>query len=173
MCAVPQCRWVVQQESGGEREVVFERFARAAPGLAGAGEKIEVRPASGNAPTAPAMAPGGAAAGPATAAGARPNAKSEGVFGEKWQRLQFLQNRGVAEARVGLQNLMTNCDAEQEALSRSKASAANNLAGATYMRAISSEMQARATICDAKIRDARFHLERLEKETADLQRVVR
>lgn len=156
--------WAVIKCKTPEGKTVFQDL----PCATGQGEKMEVRPASGNAAPIASTAPSGAAA-----AGALPNVKSEGVFGEKWQRLQFLQNRGVAEARVGLQNLMTNCDAEQEALSRSKASAANNLAGATYMQSISSEMQARATICDAKIRAAREHVERLEKELVELRQATR
>ncbi len=160
--------WAVNKCKTPEGKTVFQDL----PCATGQGEKIEVRPASGSAPSA-APTPYGAAAVPATAAGARPNAKAEGVFGEKWQRLQFLQNRGVPEARAEVQNTVTNCDAQQSSLAFRKNFANNNLAGATLEQAISTEMQARATVCDTKIRDARAQLDRLEREMAELQSVVK
>ena len=150
--------WAVNKCQTPDGKTVFQDL----PCANGQGGKIDVRPASGQsaipAPTTPS---------------APPPAQTEGVFGEKWQRLQYLKNRGVPDARTDLQTTLATCDAQQAELAKRKTYANNNLAGATWEQSISSEMQAKATLCDAKIRDARSLLERHEKELIDLQNVVK
>jgi hypothetical protein len=95
--------------------------------------------------------------------------KKEGAFGATWQRRTFLENRGVADARGALQFHKRQCDAKQLELSSQKGQASNNLAGATWLQSISTEMQAAATICDTKARDLQSNLDSLEKELRELQ----
>lgn len=132
------------------------------PCSGGQGGRVDVRPASGREAPTPQAAPAG-----------KPSVEAEGVFGDRWQRLQHLKNRGVPDARADLQNTIANCDAQQLELSKRKTYANNNLAGATWEQSISTEMQAKATLCDAKIRDARSLVDRLEKEMGDLQSAVK
>lgn len=142
--------------AGADGKMVFQD----AP-CAGKGEKIEVRPASGNAPAALAQ--------PSSAQPARPTPAKEGAFGESWQRRTYLENRGIADARGALQAHKMQCEARQRELSAQKGQASNNLAGATWLQAIATEMQAAATLCDSKQRDLQAQLEGLEKELRELQ----
>lgn len=142
--------WAINKCTGSDGKTVFQD----AP-CAGKGEKIEVRPASGSAPIAPSAA---------TA-----TVKKEGAFGESWQRRTYLENRGVADARSALQSHKAQCDAKQRELSSQKSQASNNLAGATWLQSIATEMQAAATICETKSRDLQHNLETLEKELRELQ----
>lgn len=159
--------WAINKCTGSDGKAVFQD----AP-CAGKGEEIVVRPASGHAPVAPtptAAAPAGTAAvAPAGATAAAPQ-KKEGAFGESWQRRTFLENRGVPDARAALQAHRNACDSKQRELSSQKSRANNNLAGATWLQSISTEMQAAATICEAKTRELQGNLEGLEKELRQLQ----
>lgn len=150
--------WTINKCTDARGKVAFQD----AP-CAGKGEKIEVHPASG---------PARAAAPTATAAGtpaAAPAAPKEGVFGESWQRRTYLENRGIADARSALQAQLNQCEAKQAELAAKKGRARNNLAGATWEQSISTEMQAAATLCDAKTRELRTRLEGYEKELRELQ----
>lgn len=135
--------WAIHKCKEADGKTVFQD----AP-CAGQGEKIEVRPASGSAPRT----------------GATPAAAKEGVFGEKWQRRSYLENRGVPDARAAIGNHQRQCESQQAALAGRKRLAANNLAGATLEQSISTEMQATATLCDSKSRELRAQLEALERE---------
>lgn len=148
--------WAINKCTGPDGKTVFQD----AP-CAGKGEKIEVRPASGSA-----VAPSPVAT---PAPGARQAAAKEGAFGESWQRRTYLENRGVADARGALQAHKMQCDARQRELSAQKGQASNNLAGATWLQAIATEMQAAATLCDSKQRDLQAQLDGLEKELRELQ----
>lgn len=157
--------WAINKCTGPDGKTVFQD----AP-CAGKGEKIEVRPASGGAPSAaPAAASTPLAAAQTATAAATPSSKKEGAFGESWQRRTFLENRGIADARGAVQSHQAQCDAKQRELASKKNLANNNLAGATWEQSISAEMQAAATICDSKGRDLRAQLEGLEKELRELQ----
>ena len=128
---------------------------------AGQGQKIDVKPANGNA-TSP-LPPHAAL--PSGAAGD----KKEGAFGERWQRRTYLENRGVPDARTVISLHQAQCDSQQRSLAAKKGSATNNLAGATWEQSISAEMQAAATACDTRARELRKQLESLEKEFRDLK----
>ncbi len=140
--------WAINKCQGADGKTVFQD----AP-CAGQGEKIEVRPASGSAPRT----------------GAAPAAAKEGVFGEKWQRRTYLENRGVPDARAAVGNHQRQCESQQAALAGRKRLSADNLAGATLEQSISTEMQAAATLCDSRARELRAQLESLERELRELQ----
>ncbi|WP_291517510.1 DUF4124 domain-containing protein [Acidovorax sp.] len=148
--------WAINKCVGSDGRAVFQDSP-----CAGKGEKIDVRPASGNAPAALAQ--------PTSAQPARPTPAKEGAFGESWQRRTYLENRGIADARGALQAHKMQCDARQRELSAQKGQASNNLAGATWLQAIATEMQAAATLCDSKQRDLQAQLDGLEKELRELQ----
>jgi hypothetical protein len=150
--------WAINKCKGPDGKVSFQD----AP-CTGQGEKIEVHPASGYAAPATAAAPGQKAAAPAS------QAQKEGVFGESWQRRTYLENRGVPDARAAIDNHQRQCDAKQAALAQQKRYTNNNLAGATLDQAISTEMQAAATLCDSRRRELRDQLTALEKELHELQ----
>lgn len=142
--------WAIHKCKAPDGKTVFQDIP-----CTGQGEKLEVRPASGSAH-------------PAQAAAA-PEATKEGVFGESWQRRTYLENRGIPDARSALQAQLKQCDAKQAELAAKKWRAMNNLAGATWEQSISTEMQAAATMCDARTRELRTQLEEYEKELRELK----
>jgi hypothetical protein len=121
---------------------------------AGKGEKVVVKPASGEAPQQ------------ATAAGA----SSEG------QRLQQQLNQMQSERRrrdleIALPNAYAErashsaaCDQELSALRAKKAMANNNLAGATWQQSLSTEMAAVASRCETRNNNITTNIEALRKE---------
>lgn len=134
----------------------------------GKGEIIEVKPASGRAPS-PAPAASAAAAVPNSLPATKP-AKKEGPFGESVRRKVDLEQHLIGSARDQLHGHLQSCDRQQRELAAKKGYARNNLAGATWEQSISAEMQAAATTCDTKARDLRARLESLEKELRELSR---
>lgn len=156
--------WAINKCTGPDGKVVFQD----AP-CAGKGEKIEVRPASGQAPPTATPAAAMPPAIPAASTSTAPAAKKEGAFGASWQRRTYLENKGIADARGAIQAHQQRCESQQRELAAKKNLAKNNLAGATWEQSISSEMQAAATLCDSKARDLRANLESLEKELRELQ----
>lgn len=165
MIATAPC-WAINKCIGADGKTVFQD----AP-CTGKGGEILVKPASGSAPLSPAPAPGLAGAATAANAGATVAApqKKEGAFGDSWQRRTYLENRGVPDARGALRAHRLACELKQRELSAQKSRANNNLAGATWLQSISTEMQAAASICEAKSRELQGNLEGLEKELRDLQ----
>lgn len=147
--------WAINKCTGPNNNLIYQD----AP-CPGKGEKIEAHPASGYAPTtnsAPQSTP--------------PVAKKEGAFGPSWQRMTFLQNRGVPDAHAALQKHQKNCDAQHEVLAARKSQTNNNLAGATLQNSIATEMQALAISCESKAKDLRIQSESLEKELRELSTV--
>lgn len=143
---------------GADGKTVFQDVP-----CAGQGQKIDVKPASGNATATSPLPPNATL--PSGAAGD----KKEGAFGERWQRRTYLENRGVPDARTPISSHQAQCDSQQRSLAAKKGSATNNLAGATWEQSISAEMQAAATACDTRARELRKQLESLEKELRDLK----
>lgn len=159
--------WAINKCTGPDGKAVFQD----AP-CAGKGEQILVKPASGNAPVAPAPT----AATPTSTATAAPagtpaaaTQKKEGAFGESWRRKTDLESHLISNAKAALNAHLKDCDAQQRQLASKKNLARNNLAGATWEQSISAEMQAAATNCDTKARDMRARLEGYEKELRELQ----
>jgi hypothetical protein len=74
---------------------------------------------------------------------------------EKWFELR--------DARVALEQQVRACEQEQARIDSDKQFSANNLAGATRDVSISNEMQAAATLCAAKIGNARSRVDLAEK----------
>lgn len=148
--------WAINKCKGPDGRPVYQD----AP-CAGSGEKIVVRPASGPGRT-PVALPSGAVASD------RPT-HSEGAFGAAWQRRTWLENRGVADARNAVDRHQKTCEMQQAELASWKRLANNNAAGATWEQSISTEMQAAATMCDARARELRAQLESFERELRDLQ----
>ncbi|GKT20031.1 DUF4124 domain-containing protein [Acidovorax sp. SUPP2522] len=142
--------WAINKCTSADGKTVFQD----AP-CAGKGEIIDVKPASGKAPLAPAQSQINAL-------------QKEGAFGETWRRKTDLEQHLIRNARADLQSHFTRCEQQQQALSQRKALANNNLAGATFEQSISAEMQAAATTCDTRARDLRASLESLEKELREL-----
>lgn len=118
----------------------------------GKGEKLVVKPATGDAPTA-ASAP--------QSTTDRLNAQLQ-VMQRDRQRteleyaLQEAQNRQAGNSRA--------CEADFERLRALKARANNNLAGATWENSISQEMSAVATRCDTKNRELMASIGAITKE---------
>lgn len=131
------------------------------------GKALDVKPASGHAPATP--APASSHAAPAGAVATHDAADKKGVFDDEWRRRYFLENRGVPEARAALVQHRAACERKLKELEASKASANNNLAGATYLQSISAQMQAEATMCDMRGRELLQRKEAFEKELAELQ----
>lgn len=154
--------WAVNKCVGADGRVSFQD----AP-CAGAGGAIVVRPASGAAPRvqpAPAPAQGGTGND-----AARPAPRKEGAFGERWQRRTYLENRGVPDAIAELEGLKRECRRKLDELEARKDGANNNLAGATYMQSLSAQMQAEATMCDVRTREALARRQAMEAELRALQ----
>ena len=62
-----------------------------------------------------------------------------------------------------------DCDAKMRALEAQKNQANNNLAGATWVQSISTQMQAEATMCASRATLLQNHKDKLEQELRDLE----
>lgn len=153
---------------GADGRAVFQDM----PCADGRGEKMVIRPASGNAPMAPpATATQAAGVGAATAA---PQTEVERLRAladrlRDGNRISSLEVRVIPDAYGRVNAQKARCDAEFEALRARKAQANNNLAGATWEQSISSEMAAVATRCDTEGRVLQADLDRYQKELAALK----
>lgn len=154
--------WAINKCTGPDGKTVFQD----AP-CPGKGEQITVKPASGNAPKAAAVTPSDPSATPAAAA--TPAKKKEGAFGDSWQRRTYLENRGIPDAEAAVNAHRVSCEQKQAELRSRQGTANNNLAGATYLQALAAEMQAAATICDARSRELNTNLDSMKKELRELQ----
>lgn len=126
----------------------------------GRGGAIDVRPASG---AAPVQSPGGSSAQPTA------STPKEGPFGARWQRRTYLEQRGVPDAIANVDHVKRSCERKLGELESLKATASNNLAGATYLQSLSAQMQAEATMCDLKSREALARQQELSAELRALQ----
>ena len=156
LLSVSASSWAINKCTGLDGKTIFQD----AP-CAGKGEKIDVRPASGSAPVLTQS--------PTSAQGARPASTKEGAFGESWQRRTYLENRGIPDAEVAVQAHRKGCEQKQADLRARQGSANNNLAGATYLQSLATEMQAAATMCDARARELNVELDSMKKELRELQ----
>lgn len=158
--------WAINKCKGPDGKVSFQD----AP-CPGQGEKIEVRPASGSVPksAAPVTAASDSASAAAAPAQATAPGRKENVFGERWQRRTYLENRGIPDARAAIDGHQADCAAQQAQLASKKKRATNSLAGATWEDSISGEMQAAATTCDTRARELRAELDSLQRELRELQ----
>lgn len=150
--------WAINKCTGPDGKMVFQDAA-----CAGKGEKINVRPASGDGasrlPSPPAEA--SSAAKPLTEVQRIEALVSDS---QRTRRKQDLEALLVPNARGAIRAQRAECDQELKALQAKKGHANNNLAGATWEASISSEMTAVATRCDTKNRDATETLKTLRDE---------
>lgn len=145
------------------------------PCVPGQGNKIEVKPASGNAPavTEAVQAAPGAVEVPAT----RPKTEAQRLEAQtetlrKENRLHFLQVRAIPDAYAAIDQQKLRCNGELANLRTKKQFANNNLAGATWEQSISSEMSAVVARCDSENRSLTRTLDILLKEEADIKAVL-
>lgn len=119
------------------------------------GTKIEVRPASGNAPVA--------AQAPSTASTPPPEKKSftDTLTEERLQRERWVK---LNDAKLDADRMRSSCEQEQRAIQARQASSKNNLAGATRDQAIAAEMQAAATTCQNRVSGADRTVDRLQSD---------
>lgn len=145
------------------------------------GGKLDVHPASGNAPKP--QAPAGAGAVPSTIGTAAPGTASPTMSEAdrlnnlsarlaKENRLSTLNNLAIGAAQGEILRAEAQCQTEIEAVRNRKALADNSLAGATWEQSRSAEMQAIATLCDTEQRRLQANLDRLLSEKQDLERAL-
>lgn len=140
------------------------------PCLSGQGGEIEVKPASGNAAPVQQTAPvvGGAEV------TAKPETETERLDKLAAQirnssRLRSLETSIIPGARATMLAQKNRCDKDMEALKRQQPAANNNLAGATWLQSISTEMSALAVRCDTEAKSMASNLDVLLKEQSDLK----
>lgn len=153
--------WAVNKCTGADGQTTFQD----AP-CAGKGQAINVRPASGNSPTA-------ASPGATTNAGViqpgKPQTEAQRIeaqitASQQDRRKKELEARLVPDAFAAIGQQRAACDQELKALQDRKAYANNNLAGATWQASISSEMSAIATRCGTRNTEVREDHATLLKE---------
>nr|WP_315206427.1 DUF4124 domain-containing protein [uncultured Albidiferax sp.] len=153
--------WAINKCTGADGKVVFQDAA-----CEGRGEKMVVRPASGNAPSATTAA---VPAGNAVSAAPKKLSEAERMEGEiaesqRQRRKQEYELRTLPGAYAAVNQQRAACDKELRALQEKKSYANNNLAGATWETSISAEMTAIATRCDTRNRELRDDIETVRKE---------
>lgn len=129
------------------------------------GSKLNVRPASGDAPASGDVTTEPTQTKPATEA-ERINARTEASQRER--RKTELENRAVPDADMALAAARRECIAQTEELEGQRGTAKNNLAGATYLQSIATQMQALAMRCDTRERVLRDDYDRLLRECKGL-----
>lgn len=154
--------WAINKCTGPEGNVTFQD----AP-CSGKGEKMNVRPASGD------VAAPQAIASPAVNAPDKPRTEAQRIEAQisdsqRKRRRTELEVRLVPDAQGAINFQRTQCDRELKALQNKKGFANNNLAGATWETSISSEMTAVATRCDTRNREVKDDLDALRKECEEL-----
>lgn len=150
---------------GADGRAVFQDM----PCADGRGGKVEVKPASGEAPVAPAAPAAGAGQGVSASQAEVDRLQAQTDNLRVMSRILSLESSVIPGAWGRLNSSKAQCDAEFKALRARKAQANNNLAGATLEQAISSEMAAVATRCDTQSRALTEDLARFRKELADLK----
>lgn len=156
--------WAVYKCKAPDGRTVYQER----PCADGQGTTVDTRPAAGYGASTAASAAAPQAS-TAAAASQSQTRRKEGVFGPKWQRMTYLEQRGVPEVRSALYHLTQNCERKMRELEAQKARANNNLAGATWEQSISAQMQAEATMCDMRSRELQAEKDKLEKELRELQ----
>lgn len=140
--------WAINKCTGADGKVSFQD----AP-CTGQGEKIDVRPAiEGVNPAQPS-----------------PSAVQEGVFGESWQRKNFLQTQGVPQARAAVARSQQECEEQQRLLAQQRPLPRHLASGSQFAQGLQAEAQKVKAACDARTEDLRGQLQALEKELSGLQ----
>jgi len=119
----------------------------------GQGQKIEVRPGTRGA--TPVQAPGSVAA--------------EGAFGATWQRKNYLQTKGIPQARAAVERSQRECAATGEVAAHAGPLRRGNLpAGNHPVQDMAAKAAEAKAACDARTQSLREQLQDLEKELAGL-----
>lgn len=139
-----------------------------APCPTGQGGKIEVKPASGQAPAQQIQTAPGATSAQAPITETQ-RLENLATALHKENRLHTLEVRAIPDARVAIDQQKSRCDSEMTKLRSRKQLSRNNLAGATWEQSISTEMGAIATRCDTENRYLVGVLESLLKEQTELR----
>lgn len=129
------------------------------PCTGSSGTKLNVRPASGD---APATAPNSDAPGQPPA----PNAAGKKSFTDTLAEERAQRERWVRlnDAKLDADRMRNSCEREQRAIQARQASSNNNLAGAARDQAIAAEMQAAATTCQTRVTGADRLVDRLQSD---------
>lgn len=163
LCFAASSAWAVNRCIGPDGKVVFQD----AP-CSGKGEMIRVRPASGPSPS-PAQVQGTDSSSGGTSDEKRPLTEAQRIeqqiaASQKARRKQELEVRIVPDAEFAVAQHRMQCDQQIRDLQAKKATANNNLAGATWEGSISQEMTAIATRCDTRNRELREQADRFRAE---------
>lgn len=150
--------WAVNKCTGPDGKIAFQDAA-----CGGKGEKMNVRPASGDGALSQPVAS------QSTNAAEKPKTEAQRIEGQilasqNKRRKQDLEVLFVPNAQTEINNHRIQCDKDIKALQDKKSLAKNNLAGATWESSISSEMAAIATRCDTRNRELKDDLDTLRKE---------
>ena len=158
LCTTTPAAFAINKCIGPTGSVVFQD----APCM-GSGGRLNVRPASGDAP-----APAGEPAATPSAPEAKPQTEAQRIEkqiaeSQKDRRRRELRERLIPDASQAINHHRAQCDSQLKALQARKSLANNNLAGATWEASISSEMSAISTQCDTQNRSLRADLDALRK----------
>lgn len=127
------------------------------PCLAGGGERLDVRPSSGQ------QAPTGTTRMTETQ---RLQANIDDM--QKQRRRHEIESSLLPNDEEELRRVRQECDADIARLQARKSHANNNLAGATWQVSLSGEMTAIATRCDTRQRELKESIDSLRKECSAL-----
>lgn len=131
---------------------------------AGAGNVLNVRPASGHSATPMASAPSASASAPEKPQTPAQRMEAQAAALNAKRRIQDFEQVSIPNANRDIQNQRRQCDRQIKELTDRKLSANNNLAGATWETSISQEMSAVATRCDTVDRQLKEALDALRKD---------
>ncbi|MFN7856738.1 MAG: DUF4124 domain-containing protein [Acidovorax sp.] len=119
----------------------------------GEGQKIDVRPGTRGATASP--TPSGASA--------------EGAFGATWQRKNYLQTKGIPQARAAVERSQRECAATGEVTAQAGPLRRGNLpSGNQPVQELAAKAAEAKAACDARTQALRDQLQTLEKELAGL-----
>lgn len=173
ICASLTSSWAINKCTSPDGHAVFQDTP-----CAGKGEKLDVRPASGN---AAALTAPKAAAAPMTApepgsggvvpADQKPMTEAQRIEAEvaksqKARRKRDLEVVAIPNKRLAIAQHTAACDRHQAQLQAKKRSANNNLAGAVWEQSISEEMSAAARECGTRSRQLLAEMDSLRQECA-------
>lgn len=145
--------WSINKCTGPDGKVAFQDAA-----CGGKGEKLDVRPAAGAAPTTSTDA----SAPKRITEADRLNALTDAS--QRDRRRRELQERLVPGAQADLANNKQQCELTQKELEADQYRYKQNLYGKTHAAQIASEMAAAASKCNTKDRDLRESMDTLRKE---------
>lgn len=152
--------YAINKCTGADGKITFQD----APCVGGRSETLDVKPARGRPPAAPASKSGGATAETEAARLERLVSTSQ-----RERRALELRDRLVPDAELALSQHRQACTQKQANLSEQQYIYKQNLYGKTHAAQIASEMAASAALCDTKDRELKDSLDALRKECVALK----